>query len=81
MAQGQSEAVVLTGFALRPPLPRAYVTNLCCLPFRAFHNKVNVGPRQEAQEGTGKKRRRSSEWNVQIVEGTGISKEKQWQRE
>lgn len=83
MAQGQSEAVVLTGFALRSPLPRAYVTNLCCLPFRAFHNKVNVGPRQEAQEGTGKERRKSSEWKEQIVEGTGtgISKEKQWQRE
>lgn len=69
MAQGESEAK-----ALRPPsLHRAYVTNLCGLPFRAFHNKVNVGPRQEAQEGTGKESRRSSEWKEQIVKGTGIN--------
>lgn len=63
MAQGQSEAVTLTGFALGPSAPRAYVT------------KVNVGPRQAAQEGTGRESRRSSEWDEQIVKETGINQE------
>lgn len=55
MAQGQSEAVVLTGFALRPPLPRAYVTNLCGCLFEPFITKSTLAQGKKHKRGQERK--------------------------